>query len=117
GGADFGSVWDFCERVDARAVNKRATECLVKCGALDSTGASRSGMLSVLPAALGFGQRTQEDALRGQGSIFDLGASPTEPSAPTHPPVPQEEFEQSELLRLEKETLGTFVSAHPLAEV
>ena len=114
---DFQSIWDFCERVDARAVNKRATECLVKCGALDSTGDSRSGMLNVLPAALGFGQRTQEDALRGQGSIFDLGTSASAPSAPTHPPVPREEFEQSELLRLEKETLGTFVSAHPLAEV
>src|SRR5204863_3676414 len=71
----FASIWDFCERVDARAVNKRATECLVKCGALDSTGAARRGMVEVLAAAQGSGQRAQEDAQRGQGSIFDLGGS------------------------------------------
>ena len=39
----FESLWDFCERVDARAVNKRAVECLIKCGALDSTGAVPQG--------------------------------------------------------------------------
>jgi DNA polymerase III subunit alpha len=113
----FASIWDFCERVDARAVNKRATECLIKSGALDSTGARRRGMLEVLSAAQGFGQRSQEDAQRGQGSIFDLGAAAPGPPAPSHPPVPELEFEQRELLRLEKETLGTFLSAHPLAEV
>src|SRR4029453_7557796 len=69
----FESIWDFCERVDARAVNKRAIECLVKCGALDSTGASRKGMLEALPAAQAAGQKAQEDAQLGQGSIFDFG--------------------------------------------
>ncbi|HYP56591.1 MAG TPA: DNA polymerase III subunit alpha, partial [Solirubrobacterales bacterium] len=44
------SIWDFCERVDSRAVNKRAIECLIKCGALDSTNATRKGMLETLPA-------------------------------------------------------------------
>src|SRR5829696_9823685 len=51
GDKPIASLWDFCERVDARAVNKRAIECLIKCGALDSTGASRRGMLEALPAA------------------------------------------------------------------
>ncbi len=54
-GGPFESIWDFCDRVDARAVNKRAIECLVKCGALDSTKASRRGMLEVLPAGPGVG--------------------------------------------------------------
>jgi DNA polymerase III subunit alpha len=118
-GGPFKSIWDFCQRVDARAVNKRAIECLVKCGALDSTGASRRGMLEVLAAAQGSGQRSQEDAERGQGSIFDLGgaAEATVHPIASHPPVPADEFDQRELLRLEKETLGTFLSAHPLAEV
>ena len=120
----FASIWDFCERVDARAVNKRAIECLVKCGALDSTGGARRGMLEVLAQAQGSGQKSQEDALRGQGSIFDIGeseqpeaGSPPRFGAPEHPPVPADEFDQRELLRLEKETLGTFLSAHPLTEV
>ena len=106
-------------------VNKRAIECLIKCGALDSTGDSRRGMLEVLAQAQSAGQKAQEDTRRGQGSIFDLGDAPGDqrsPSespfaAPRHPPVPAEEFEQRELLALEKETLGTFVSAHPLGEV
>jgi len=122
-GGPFETIWDFAERVDARTVNKRAIECLVKCGALDSTGASRRGMLEVLPQAQASGQKAQDDALRGQGSIFDFGdASASEDPlagafAAQRPPVPAEEFGQRELLTLEKETLGTFLSSHPLKEV
>lgn len=119
-GGQFTSIWEFCERVDARAVNKRAIEGLVKCGALDSTGAPRRGLLEVLAHAQASGQTAQEDAQRGQGSIFDLGddaAGGPAAAAPRHPPVPDEEFDQRELLRLEKETLGTFLSAHPLTDV
>ena len=56
-GGPFTSIWDFCERVDCRAVNKKAVECLVKSGALDSLGASRAGMLEVLPQAQGAGAK------------------------------------------------------------
>src|SRR3712207_2468325 len=69
----FSSIWDFCARVDCRAVNKRAIEALIKCGAFGTTGATRKGMLSVLEAAQGAGQKQQQDAEVGQGSIFDLG--------------------------------------------
>jgi DNA polymerase-3 subunit alpha len=139
----FTSLWDFCERVDSRAVNKKAIEALVKCGALGSTGATRKGMLSVLEQAQGAGQKAQQDAQIGQGSIFDLAPEPAggqssapgtgdrhglqgaaiapaaahAPAAfarPAHPPIPAEEFDQAELLAVEKEAIGLFVSAHPL---
>ncbi len=123
-GGPFSSIWDFCDRVDARAVNKRAIECLLKCGALDSSGDTRKGMLEVLSAAQASASKSQDDARRGQGSIFDLGDAPVASVGEVagglgdhRPPVPTEEFDQRELLRLEKETLGTFLSAHPLAEV
>ena len=119
-GGEFSSLWDFCERVDTRAVNKRAVECLVKCGALDSTGASRLGMLEALPAAASFGQKAQEDSRMGQSSIFDLsggGGGQSAPGSSHHPPIAAQEFDKRELLRLEKETLGTFLSSHPLADV
>jgi DNA polymerase-3 subunit alpha len=118
-GGPFTSIWDFCERVDTRAVNKRAVECLIKCGALDSTDASRRGMLEALPAATAFGQKAQEDSRLGQSSIFDLGggADDAGPSRQHHAPIAAGEFDQRELLRLEKETLGTYLSSHPLAEV
>jgi len=120
-GGDFNSIWDFCARVDCRTVNKKAIESLIKCGALDSTGATRKGMLSVLPQAQAAGAKAQEDALSGQGSIFDLdprgGASQAPAAAAHYPPLPVDEFERFELLALEKETLGIFLSSHPLAEV
>ncbi|HTY96594.1 MAG TPA: DNA polymerase III subunit alpha [Solirubrobacteraceae bacterium] len=131
----FDSLWDFCERVDSRAVNKKAIEALIKCGALGSTGATRRGMLEVLEQAQAAGQKAQQDALIGQGSIFDLqegeqdgssdaGAAGADgaPGAfaglglakPVHPPIPAEEFDQPALLAAEKEAIGLFVSAHPL---
>ncbi len=109
----FDSIWDFCERVDARAVNKRAIECLVKCGALDSLSGSRRGMLEVLPDAQSAGNKAQADANMGQGSIFDVGGD-TGGGGAQHPPVSEVEFDQNELLALEKETMGTFLSSHPL---
>jgi DNA polymerase-3 subunit alpha len=116
---DFTSIWDFCARVDCRTVNKKAIESLIKCGALDSTGATRKGMLSVLPQAQASGAKSQEDAQSGQGSIFDLepAGATTQASATHYPPLPADEYERFELLALEKETLGIFLSSHPLAEV
>jgi DNA polymerase-3 subunit alpha len=116
------SIWDFCERVDSRAVNKRAIECLVKCGALDSTGDSRKGMLETLPAAQSAGQKAQEDAQMGQGSIFDFGGEESgggaaQSQAHHRPPIPGAEFDRAEMLAMEKETLGTYLSSHPLQEV
>jgi DNA polymerase III subunit alpha len=117
------SIWDFCERVDARTVNKRAIECLIKCGALDSTGATRRGMLEALPAAQSAGQKAQEDAQLGQGSIFDTGDGAAGADAGGgsrvhhRPPISAAEFDRRELLAMEKETLGTFLSSHPLSEV
>ncbi len=124
-GGPFTSLWDFCERVDARTVNKRSIEALIKCGAFDCTGATRKGMLDVLEAAQGAGQKAQEDAQIGQGSIFDLGggeaATPDAPRrgpfAPAHPAIPHEEFDRTALLAAEKEALGLFISEHPLKAV
>jgi DNA polymerase-3 subunit alpha len=124
-GGPFTSIWDFTERVDPQVVNKRALESLIKCGALDSVGASRMGMLGVMEQALAYGQKLAADRLAGQGSIFDLGfdtgsgdSGPAGEASPKHhPPIPATEFEKSELLRLEKETLGLYVSEHPLSGV
>jgi DNA polymerase-3 subunit alpha len=121
----FTDLFDFCERVDNRAVNRKAIEALIKCGAFGSTGDPRKGMLAVLERAQAAGSKSQQDALIGQGSIFDLGLDA--PAAgvgavpafagPRHAPIPAEEFDQNDLLMAEKESLGLFVSAHPLKEI
>jgi DNA polymerase-3 subunit alpha len=127
----FRDLWDFCARVDGRAVNKKAIEALIKCGAFGSTGDARKGMLSVLEQAQAAGQKSQQDALIGQGSIFDLsldlgsdagaggraGQAAAAFTTPSHAPIPSVEFDRSELLAAEKESIGLFISAHPLKEV
>ena len=111
----FTSLWDFCERADSRAVNKRAIEGLVKCGAFDLLPGSRQGMLEMLPEIQSAGNKAQADAHLGQGSIFDMGGGdPGQASSGQHAPIPETEFEPKQLLALEKETLGTFLSSHPL---
>jgi DNA polymerase-3 subunit alpha len=117
-GGPFTSIWDFTERVDPQVVNKRALESLVKCGALDSTGSPRRGMLDCLEQALAWGQKQQADKLLGQGSIFDLGDAAADDSAARHhPTIAPGEFDKNDLLRLEKETLGLYVSDHPLTPI
>ena len=112
-GGPFESIWDFTERVDPTVSNKRVLEALVKCGALPG---SRKGALEVLEQAVAWGQKQQADRLAGQGSIFDLG--PVDDEKPKHhPPTPTDEFETNELLKLEKEVLGLYVSDHPLSAI
>jgi len=129
----FHDLFDFCERVDMSIVNGRAIESLIKSGAMDSIGPSRRGMLFVMPQAMAHGKKTRSDADRGQGSIFDLlveseaqpaknGGSGDRPNGRRkngHPPVeiPRDDFSKEELLALEKETLGLYVSSHPLKDI
>jgi len=117
-GGPFSSIWDFTDRVDPQVVNKRALESLVKCGGLDSSGSPRKGMLDVLEHALSWGGRQQADRLAGQASIFDTDTEDTAaPRERHHPAIAPDEYDKGELLRLEKETLGLYVSEHPLDRV
>jgi DNA polymerase-3 subunit alpha len=114
-GGPFSSIFDFTERVDQQASNKRVLEALVKCGAFDSTRATRRGLVETLEAASAWGQKQQADRLAGQASIFDIPGDGGQEARPRHTPVvPTVEYEKQELLRLEKETLGLYVSEHPL---
>ena len=115
----FKSIWDFCERVDCRAVNKKTVECLVKSGSLDSLEGTRTGMVEIMAQAQAAGVKTQQDAQLGQGSIFDEPSSSggDSPFAKQHPTVPSLPDDRKQLNEWEKETLGLFLSSHPLKEV
>jgi DNA polymerase-3 subunit alpha len=108
----FSSLFEFCEYVDMRRVNKRVVESLIKCGAFDSTGAKRSQMLACLEDALEYGQRVQRERNDPQMSLFDMGENKQLINMPTLPPI--EEFEERKLLAFEKESLGFYISGHPL---
>jgi DNA polymerase-3 subunit alpha len=112
----FSSIWDFCRRVDNRAANKKAIESLVKCGALDSLGGTRTGLMQVMVQAQAAGVTHQQDAQLGQGSFFDLSGGGEE-AAHHDLPVPPLPDEREQVNEWEKETLGLFLSSHPLKEV
>jgi DNA polymerase-3 subunit alpha len=114
-GGAFKSLFDFCERVDHRRVNRRVVESLIKAGAFDSTGAKRAQMTAVLDEALEAGQKIQRDRANGQFSLFEAMATDSQSSV--YPPFPEiEEWRESELLNYEKEAVGFFITGHPLAK-
>lgn len=111
----FTSLFEFCERVDLKKVNKRVIESLIKCGAFDSTGAFRSQMLSVLEDAIDYGQRVQKEKNGPQLSLFDVGGeSAQQINSPTLPDM--NELDGNELLALEKDSLGFYITGHPLSK-
>ena len=113
-GGAFKSLFDFSERVDHRKVNRRVIESLIKAGALDSTGARRSQMMSVLDEAIELGQKIQKDRSNGQYTLFEAMAP--ESRGTIYPSFAEiEEWSESELLNYEKEALGFFITGHPLA--
>jgi DNA polymerase-3 subunit alpha len=112
----FTSIWDFCRRVDCQAVNRRAVESLVRCGAFDSLPGTRTGLVQVLPQAQAAGVTSQQDAQSGQGSFFDLDGG-EDSVAPHDLPIPELPDDRKQLNEWEKETLGLFLSSHPLKEV
>jgi len=114
----FEDLYDFCERVDLKRVNRRVMEALVKCGAFDELGPSRLGLMTELDRAIDRGQTTQRDRASGQ---FDLFGALAPPPAVRREEAPrertlelEEEWPERERLAYEKECLGFYVSGHPL---
>ncbi len=110
----FASLFEFCERVDLRKVNKRVVESLIACGAFDSTGARRSQMMAVLEEALEYGQKVQRERCDPQMGLFDDASDCTLSIDPPRMP-PLDEWDEKERLGREKDALGFFISGHPLA--
>ena len=113
GNGPFASLADFCERVDLRRVNKRVVESLIACGAFDGAGARRSQMMAVLEETLDYGQKVQKERCDPQMGLFDDG--PECSLSVTVPALPKiTEWEEKERLAREKESLGFYISGHPL---
>jgi DNA polymerase-3 subunit alpha len=106
----FKSLFDFCERVDSRAVNKRVIESLIKAGAFDSLNPNRSILYANIDRAMDWGQRKQREREIGQGGLFGMLMEAGE----QHGMEPAEEWPEGLKLKHEKETLGFYITGHPL---
>jgi DNA polymerase-3 subunit alpha len=109
----FQSIFQFCEKVDLRLLNKRVIESLIKSGALDPLG-RRSQLMAVLDRAMERAQKTQRDAESGQHGLFGVFDEHPAPHANNDklPDVP--DWDEHQRLSAEKEILGFFITGHPL---
>ena len=108
----FESLKNFCESVDLRQANKRVLESLIKSGACDSLGETRSGMLNGLPATMEMAQANQRDRQLGQSSMFEVFEEQLDLGQSSQEKV--KEWDEQERLKMEKEAIGFYITGHPL---
>jgi DNA polymerase-3 subunit alpha len=115
GKTGFGTLWEFCEKVDLRLLNKRVLESLIKAGAMDAFG-KRGAVMAALDGAMERAQKAQKDEASGQHGLFGIFDSDVLPAAQGKaeelPNVP--DWDEHTRLQNEKDVLGFFVSGHPM---
>ncbi len=114
-GGPFADLFEMVERVDVKAANRKVYEALIKCGALDPLPGNRAQLLDALDVAMEVASREARDREMGQASLFGMIEEPHPSLKPSLRPLPAPST--MEQLGWEKETLGIFVSGHPLADV
>jgi DNA polymerase III subunit alpha len=108
----YKSIYEFCEKVDLRLLNKRVLESLVKSGAMDSLG-RRAQLMAVLDKAIERALKTQRDAESGQHGLF--GVFQQEEAHANNDKLPETpDWDEHTRLAAEKEILGFFITGHPL---
>ncbi|OGT47863.1 MAG: DNA polymerase III subunit alpha [Gammaproteobacteria bacterium RIFCSPHIGHO2_12_FULL_41_20] len=107
----FQSLFDFCQRCDLRKANRRVMEALIKSGAMDGFGIHRASLIATLPTALQQAEQTLQDKARGQKDLFSLECDTlTQHIVYTEVPTWDKDLQ----LQGEKETLGYYLSGHPI---
>jgi DNA polymerase-3 subunit alpha len=112
----FESLYDFCERVDPRLVNRKVLESLIKCGAFSSFNLFRSQLIAVLDDAMETAQSLHKDRLNGQMTLFSSLREDIRFKSRLKQPPSIKEWPESQLLAFEKEMLGFYITGHPLAK-
>ncbi len=113
----FKSFTDFCERMNGESVNKKCIESLIKAGAFDSFNQTRSTLIASFEGIIDTINNTARKQMQGQVTMFDLGGEEEQNKEDLkYNFVNIEEFDEKELLSMEKEMLGIYISGHPLAK-
>ena len=111
----FTSLYDFCDRMADSDINKRAVENLIRSGAFDSLGARRSQLIQVYESVMDAVADSHRQNLEGQMDFFSMAAGPDSKSAVKEIPLPNiDEYTPEQLMLMEKETTGLYLSGHPM---
>ena len=110
----YTSLMDFCSRIDARRVNSRVIESLIKAGAFDSLGCKRLQLFTILPQTMEQAKAAQRDKQSGQMSLFGLAPQAISKESQAIPLPDIDEWDERERLAFEKETVGFYITGHPL---
>jgi DNA polymerase-3 subunit alpha len=115
-GGPFTDLFDFCRRLDLRRVNKRVLESLIKAGALDALGVHRAALMVTLPLAMAAADQAGRAHEARQDDLFGMGSGVSAASAPVVAPrVEAPPWSEEQRLAGEKETLGLYLTGHPIA--
>ena len=112
----YAGLYDLCKRVDLRKVNRRVLEALIRAGALDAVDPNRAAHLAELTTALRVAEQHGKMALAGQNDLFGLGEGEADDGETEAYANLVEPWTEKEKLEAEKQTLGLFLTGHPIAE-
>lgn len=115
---EFKSFTDFCERMSGESVNRKCIESLIKAGAFDGFEQTRSTLLASFEGIIDTINDTSRKTMQGQVTMFDLGNTEDEKiESMKYSFTTLKEFDEKELLSMEKEMLGIYISGHPLDKI
>ena len=114
---DYTSFTDFCERIQSETVNKKCIESLIKAGAFDEFGQTRSTLMASFEGILDTINSSAKRSLAGQVTMFDLQLEEEKLDALKYNFIEMAEYNDKELLSMEKEMLGIYISGHPLSKL
>ncbi len=110
-GGPFSDLFDFCQRIDLKKANRRVLETLIRSGAMDRLGPNRATLMDALPDAIRIAEQRLRDAAMGQSDLFGIDNGTAARGGEYRP---QKEWDEEQRLRGEKETLGLYLTGHPI---
>jgi len=111
----YQSLEDLCRRLDLQKVNRRVLEALLRSGSLDGLGANRATLMDRLASAMQLGDQRNRADQAGQNDLFGLASEERAEVPALHRPAPLPEWSEAVRLAGERETLGLYLTGHPLA--
>jgi len=111
----FGSLEDLCRRLDLQKVNRRVLEALLRSGSLDALGSNRATLMQRLGAAMQLGDQNTRASAAGQNDLFGLAAEERTQQPQSAREAPLAEWSEAVRLAGERETLGLYLTGHPLS--